>query len=149
MAESPTSAQVLVERPDLQSFIDGNEANLTIDDYIAKALAQVKRDIEDVKGIKWSRIYNSVTSDYFLDEDDIAHNQDRMINIVTILTVAYVFKDYAIRRDDTGAWNSMYLAFREDYDKAVQDVKLSVDWDDSGAIVEGEEDNTTQPFLGR
>jgi hypothetical protein len=149
MAESPTSEQVRAERPDIQNYIDGNDANLDIDDYIARALAQVKRDIEDKKGIKWSMVYNGTTLDYFLDEDDEAHNKDRLHNAIVLLAAAYVFKDYAITRTDDGVWNSMYLSYRSDYDRAIEEMKLSVDWDESGAISEGEEENTTQVFLGQ
>jgi hypothetical protein len=149
MAESPTRDQILVERPDVQEYVEDNRANLDIDDYIAKALAQVKRDIQDVKGIKWSRIYDATNLIYFLDEDGEAHNKDRVHNLIILLTVAYIFKDYAISRQDDGMWNSMYMGYRADYDRAMDEVKLSVDWDDSGAITECEEEQTTQVFLGR
>lgn len=149
MAESPTREQVLIERSDLETYIEDNPANLDVDDYISKALAQVKRDIEDVKGIKWSRIYNLTDDVYFLDFDDEAHNEDRVLNLVILLTVAYVFKDYAINRTDDAVWNSMYMAYRGDYDRALEEVKLSVDWNDSGAITEDEEEQTTQVFMRR
>ena len=149
MAESPTSAQVTTERPDIQNYIDSNLASLDIDDYIAKALAQVKRDIEDVKGIKWSMIYNETTSDYFLNTDDEAHNKDRIHNVIILLTVAYVFKDYAVTMTDEGTWNSLYINYREDYDRAVKEMKIDVDWNESGEIAEDEELQTTQTFMGR
>jgi len=154
MAESPTREQVLIERPDIAKYIEGNEANLDLDDYIAKALAQVKRDVEDVKGIKWARIYNSADDaptypDYFLDADDEAHNKDRVHNLIILLTVAYSFKDYAISMTDEAVWNSMYLGYKSDYDRALDEVKLSVDWNDSGAITEDEEKQTTQNFMVR
>lgn len=149
MAESPTRDQVLIERPDVEEYIVDNPANLDLDDYIGKALAQVKRDVEDVKGIKWSRIYDTTNLLYFLDVDDEAHNKDRVHNLIILLTVAYVFKDYAINRTDEGVWNSMYMSYRGDYDRSLDEVKLSVDWNDSGEITEDEEDQTTQVFQGR
>jgi hypothetical protein len=154
MAESPTREQVLIERSDVETYIENNEANLSLDDYISKSLAQVKRDIEDVKGIKWARIYNSADDaptypDYFLDVDDEAHNKDRVHNLIILLTVAYVFKDYAINRTDDAVWSSMYMAYRGDYDRSLDEVKLSVDWNDSGVITEDEEEQTTQNFMVR
>lgn len=149
MAESPTRDQVLIERSDIEDYVKNNKANLTIDDFIAKSLAQVKRDVQDVKGIKWSRIYNETDQIYFLDFDDEAHNKDRVHNLIILLTVAYVFKDYAVNRTDEAVWNSMYMAYRGDYDRALDEVKLSVDWNDSGAITEDEEEQTTQVFMGR
>lgn len=149
MAESPTREQVLIERPDVEDYIVDNPANLGIDDYISKALAQVKRDVEDVKGIKWPRIYDTANSIYFKDVDDEAHNKDRVHNLIILLTVAYVFKDYAINRTDDAVWNSMYMAYRGDYDRSLDEVKLSVDWNDSGAITEDEEEQTTQVFMSR
>ena len=149
MAESPTRDQVLIERSDVETYVEDNPANLSLDDYIAKSLAQVKRDVEDVKGIKWSRIYDTANSIYFKDVDDEAHNKDRVHNLIILLTVAYVFKDYAINRTDEGVWNSMYMSYRGDYDRSLDEVKLSVDWNDSGAITEDEEEQTTQVFMGR
>jgi hypothetical protein len=154
MAESPTREQVLIERPDVDTYVEGNGANLTLDDYVAKALAQVKRDVEDVKGIKWSRLYNSADDaptypDYFLDADDEAHNKDRIHNLIILLTVAKVFEDYAINRNEDGIINSAYTAYMTRYDRSLDEVKLSVDWNDSGAITEDEEEQTTQIFIGR
>jgi len=149
MAESPTREQVLIERPDLETYIQDNDANLDIDDYVSKALAQVKRDVEDVKGIKWSRVYDTTNSIYFLDADDEAHNKDRIHNLIILLTVAKAFEDFAINRNDDGIINSTYQAYMTRYDRALDEVKLSVDWDDSGEISEGEEEQTTQVFMGR
>ena len=149
MAESPTREQVLVERPDIESFIERNDANLDIYDYISKALAQVKRDVEDVKGIKWSRVYDTTNLIYFLDADDEAHNQDRIHNLIILLTVAKAFEDFAINRNDDGIINSVYQAYMTRYDRSLDEVKLSVDWDDSGAISECEEEETTQVFMRR
>ena len=149
MAESPTSEQVKTERPDIQTYIDDNQANLSFDDYIAKALAQVKRDIRDVKGIKWSMVYDEDSLDYFTNTDDEAINKDRLHNVIILLTVAYAFKDYAINRTDEGVWNSVYLAYRADYDRAIEEMKIDVDWDESGEITEGEEEQSTQVSLGR
>jgi hypothetical protein len=149
MAESPTRDQILLERPDIESKIDDNAANLDIDDYISKALAQVKRDIEDVKGIKWAKIYSTTDADYLTDYDGEAHNKDRVHNLIILMTVAYVFKDYAINMTDEGVWNSLYMAYKADYDRALDEVKLSVDWDESGSISECEEEQTTQVFMPR
>ena len=149
MAESPTRQQVLIERPDLETYIEGNGANLDMDDYISKALAQVKRDVEDVKGIKWSRLYSVDNGAYFLDVDGEAHNEDRIHNLIILLTVAKTFEDYAINRNDDGIINSVYTAYMTRYDRSLDEVKLSVDWNDSGAITEDEEEQTTQVFMGR
>ena len=149
MAESPTIEQVKAERTDIQTYVDDNEASLTLDDYIAKALAQVKRDLRDVKGIKWNMVYDSVTADYFLNTDDEAINKDRLHNAIILLTVAYVFKDYSINRQDDGMWNSMFVQYRADYDRAIAEMVIDVDWDESGEVSEGEEYNTTQTFIGR
>lgn len=147
MAESPTNTQVLAERPDVETFIEKNEANLVLSDYVARALAQVKRDIRDRKGIKWSQVYSSAASDYFENTDGEALNRDRLHNAIILMTVAYVFKDYMIAVDSN--YNGLYLEYRADYDRAIDEMKLDVDWDESGGINECEENNTTQVFLCR
>lgn len=148
MAESPTIEQVKIERPDVQKLVDDNEANLSIDDYIAKALAEVKRMIEDVKGIRWSMVYNETDDRYFLNADGEAQNKDRIENIIILLTISKIFQDYSNGVVDSRWWD-LHLAYQDRYDKSVKDMKISVDWDESGEIVDGEDEQTTQRFMGR
>lgn len=149
MAEKPTTEQLKIERPDIQVYVEGNTANLSLDDYISKALAQVKRDVHDIKGIKWSMVYDLTTNEYFKNTDGDEQNEDRLHNVIILRTVADVFKDYAINRSAEGVWNSMYIAYRADYDLAIEQMKLSVDRDETGTITEDEDNTTTQVFQRR
>jgi hypothetical protein len=54
MGATPTRAELLTVRSDLEGYLPSSR---TIDNYIDEALAQVKRDLEDRRGILWKRLY--------------------------------------------------------------------------------------------
>ena len=147
MAEKPTTEHVKEERADIETYIIKGDSNLTLSDYIDKSLAQVKRDVRDVKGIKWSMVYDSTAEDYFENTDGEAINKDRLHNAIILLTVAYVFKNYSTNRSDDSTWNLMFQQYMTDYDRAIEEMKIDVDWNESGAITECEENQTTQTFM--
>lgn len=146
MAEIPTTTQVLEIRSDIQDRLSGA---LTLDDYIDQAFAQAKRDVEDKKGILWSRIYDSTAGAYFDNPDGTGRNDDRLKHAIAILAIAYVFRDYSINTRDDGLWWGLYEAYKADYDNMVDVMVLDVDTDDSGTIDESEESQKPQVFLQR
>jgi len=144
MAEKPTIEQVLAIRGDLQKFILPPK---TFDDYTTRALGQLKRDLDDKRGILWSRIY---TSGAYLDNtDSTGRNEDRCHHMIGLLAVAYAFEDYALQGAAGSQWWDLYLAYRADYDELLKTAKLDVDADDSGSISSGEENVTGQRFLSK
>ena len=145
MAATPTDAQVLGIRVDLETYLVDTA---TISDYSARALAQLKRDLEDTRGIKWAQVY--VEPSYLDNTDNTGTNDDRCKYMIALLAVAYVFEDYAIMTEGTGThWWDLYLAYRSDYDTTMKRAKLDVDIDDSGTIEEGEEGRSAQAFMVR
>jgi hypothetical protein len=146
MAETPTRDQVLIERHDIESTIAQNDANLDLDDYISKALAHVKRDLREVKGIKWDMVYDSTNSQYFENTDGDANNDDTIKHMITLVAISFAFKDLSIRVEDSNFWD-LYINYREDYDRALNQAKLDIDWNESGGITEDEDGQTTQVFF--
>jgi hypothetical protein len=144
MAATPTSAEVLDIRADLETYLQTNsEGAKTIDDYTARALAQVIRDLEDTRNILWSRIY--VDPDYLGD----GRNEDRSKQMISLLAIAYVFEDYFLRTAGDTYWYDVYLHYFKVYNDLLKKAKLDVDVDDSGTITEDEEGRSGQSFMVR
>ena len=146
MAENPTSAEILKLRRDLQDYVTAIGNGSTIDLYADEANAQIKRDLRDSHGIEWSQVYDD--PDYLLDSDGRANNDDRIKNMIAMLAIAYVFRDYSIAVSDS-QWFDLYLFYRDEYKTALAQAKLDVDSNDDGTISEGEEQQTTQSFTVR
>lgn len=146
MAETPTPTYVIEIRPDIESRLS---SKLSLADYLAKALAQVKRDVEDKKGIKWSQVYDSANTAYFDNADSTGRNDDRLKHAIALQTISLIFKDYSINSGDEGKWWGLYEAYRVDYENLIDTMVLDVDLDESGAIDDGEESQTQQVFLGK
>lgn len=147
MAENPTDAQILALRRDLQDYVDaiGNSATIAL--YADEANAQFKRDLKDSHGIKFSQIY--VDPDYLTDSNGDANNDDRCKNLIALLTIAYVFRDYAIATNGDHSWFDLYQFYEVKYTSAFTKVRLDVDTNEDGEITEGEDAQTQQTFLVR
>ena len=146
MAETPTAAELKAIRSDLDSYTgDG----LKLSDHVAEALKYVKRQLEDVRGILWTQVYDSDNAVYYDDEDANGRNDDRLKNAIGNMTAAYVFKDYAVTAGEGSKWWELYLAFRADADNVIKYAKLDVDLDESGDISTGEEAQAGQSFMTR
>lgn len=148
MAENPAGSAILAIRRDLSDFITKIGNGATIEIYADQANAQVKRDLRDTLGIKWAQVYNAATANYFLDTDGDANNKDRIQNMIALLCIAYVFRDYSIKVTDS-SWFDLYVFYEEKYQGAMKQAKLDVDQDENGSISEGEEMATSQSFLVR
>lgn len=146
MAESPTREEILEKRPDLESVMEDNDANLDIDDYISRALTDVKRDLREIKGIKWDMVYDSDEDDYFTDTDGDENNRDSIINMIIMKTISEVFKDFATAVEDSRWWD-LHIAYRQDYEESIRQAKLDIDRDESGEITDDEENQDTQNFF--
>ena len=140
MAELPSNQQIKDVRPDVLEFV-GKDS--TLKDYAERALAYVKRDLEDVRGIEWSQIYNQEIPivDYLTPR-----NTDKMNHAIALRAVALVFHDYAVSASDGAQWWDLGNSFRADYDTFLDRAKLDIDLDESGTIEEGEELQTPARF---
>lgn len=148
MAENPASSAILALRRDLNNITAQIDNGGTIDTYAGQANAQVKRDLRDVHDIKWSQVYDSDNEIYFVDTDGEANNDDRIKNMIALLCISYVFRDYSIAVAEN-AWFELHLHYMEQYQSAMNQARLDVDLDDSGEISEDEERQTTQSFMVR
>jgi hypothetical protein len=93
-------------------------------------------------------LYDVANDEYFKNTDDEAKNEDRLHNAIVLLAVGYIFKDYSIKVAE-GNWFDLWLAYRADYDRAVNEMQLSIDRDESGEITDDEERESTQTYLTR
>ena len=148
MAENPTSSQVLQKRRDLQDYIQAIGNGATIGKYVTEANAQFKRSLRDIHDIKFSQIYDSDNSIYFVDTDGDANNDDRAKHLIGLLAIAYVFRDYSIATAES-SWFDLYLHYKSEYDSDFSAARFDVDLNEDGTISEGEERQTTQSFLVR
>ena len=146
MAELPTAAELKAVRSDLDQFVG---EGLSLDDQMAQALLYVKRQLEDVRGILWSKVYDSDDDKYFDDADSTGRNRDRLTTAISNMTAAYVFKDYAVTAGDGSRWWELYLAYRADADALIKNAKLDVDRDESGDITDDETGELGQTFTSR
>lgn len=145
MAELPTLDELYAEKSGLKEISDNNSR--TLSDYQNIALAQVKRDLEDIRDILWSRVYDSTNSIYYTDADGNARNEDRIKKLINLATIASVYEDYAVRVEDSGFWD-LHVAYHEKYMRLMTVAKIDVDRNDDGTIDEAEEE-IGQTFLRR
>lgn len=138
MAATPTASEIAALRSNLPF-----PAGKTADSYIALAFAQLKRDLEDRRGIEWAQVY---VNDAYLGD---GRNEDRCKHLMSLLTIALTYQDYAIETSTGGNWWELYLAYRADYDEALKTAKLDVDTDGDGAIDTDESARSGQTFLRR
>lgn len=143
MAEKPTEAAVLLLRADLKSFIDSIERQ-SLDNFIDLALAQLKRDLEDKKGLEWNKLYDSDSAAYLS-----TRNQDKLQHMIGLLTISLVFRDYGTAREGgVSGWLDLADRFKADYDDALTNARLDIDEDEDGAIdTDTEEMLSSQGFF--
>jgi len=147
MAETnayPTEAELLQIRSDLASYLPTGK---TLTNYMAYALAEVKRALEDQRGVTWPQVFNSTADAYLVGDDGIARNADRIKQAVKAFTAALLFRDYAIDSKDDGKWWAIYQEFWGMGMALVKDSRLDIDTDESGVIDESEEHQIGQAFL--
>jgi len=143
MAALPTEAELLAVRSDLHDYADD------LAEYQNQALAAVKRILEDKRDILWSQVYDTNNDEYFDNEDATGRNEDRIKHAINLMTVALVFRDYAVDATDAGKWWELARAYATDAEEVILSAKLDIDSDESGTIDEGEEGYTGQVFLRR
>lgn len=147
MAETnalPSDAQILAYRSDLATYLPGGG---TLQGEAATALEEVKRYLEDKRGILWRTVYDLTNDLYFVDPEGVERNQDRIQKAIILFTVAGLFKDYSVLHG--GSWWELYLAHRSDAEETLKDARLDVDLDESGAIDDGETAILSQVFMTR
>lgn len=141
MAALPTKDELLQVRSDLTEKLD-NDGALTLEDWMEKALAQVKRDLKNIRAIKWAMVYDSETDDYFVDEDDAANNKDQIHQMIMLLTVSLIYSDYSIDFSDEGKWYAISQDYKQQYVDLMTKAKIEVDWNESGSIDDSEEEQS-------
>lgn len=146
MAELPTTTEIFKIRSDIDTRLS---EKLDLEHYMNIALEQVKRDIEDKKGVQWRWVYDSTNAIYFDNTDATGRNDDRIKHAISLLTVALIFRDYSINSRDDGKWWGLYESYKMDYDNLIDIMTLDVDKDESGTIEEAEESEKLQVFLTR
>jgi hypothetical protein len=142
---SPTKQEVLLIRNDLESFMPDN--GRTIDSYIADALAECKRILEDERGVIWTQVYNTTDDEYLDNSDSTGRNEDRIKNAQSHMTAALIFRDYSIKFEDDDSWTELAIYHEGIVTKRLLDSVLDIDTDKSGTIEEGEEGQTGQTFF--
>jgi len=146
MAETnatPTEAEVTARRGDINNYLVDDKI---VADYTAVALAQFKRDLFNKRAIKWSWIFDTTNDLYYLNTAAETWNDDNCINMIALLTVAYVFADYAISNKES-QWMELSTYYRAEYDDELKIAKLDVDTSGDGAITDNEEGRSGQAFF--
>ena len=149
MAETnalPSTASITTVRNDIADYLP---TGVTVDDFAALALLDVKRRLEDKRDILWTWVYDTTEDEYFDNTDSTGRNEDRLQQVIRLLTIAYIFKDYSIKVPADGLWWALFEDFEKRAFDMLMDAKLDVDRDESGAITEGEESELGQVFLTR
>lgn len=145
-SEEPTRDDVLEIRQDIVNYVvDTKDLEA---DYIPQALAHIKRFLENKRGVFWITVWDVDNSDYFIGSDGIERNRDKIINAISHMTVALVFKDWSLTNRE-GQWWDLYLAYRSDAEDSLRDALLDIDKDKSGSISDSETAQRTQPFVIR
>ena len=147
MAETnayPKESEILLIRADLKELLaDGR----TLSQERAEALKEVKRILEDDRGVPWSRVFNA-TADAYLDNDDsTGRNEDRIKNAISHMTASLIFRGYSVLDSEEENWSSLANFHYDMAKKRLLDSTLDIDLDDSGTIEDGEEGSTGQPFF--
>lgn len=142
----PTDTEVLEIRPDLVDFLQQEDDIATV---TAKALKQVKIDLEDKRGILWNRVWDADNSKYFVGSDDYTRNDDKIVRMISLKAIAMVFRDYAINMGADSQWFQVSAEYGGDYMELLNTAKLDIDADDSGTITVEEDAETGQRFLKR
>lgn len=143
MAEKPTYSEMTRECAVVEQFVSDE---VTMTECIDRGLAHVKRHLLNSRGIKWSHVYDSSTSDYFLDSDGIANNKDNLHKAIRVMTIALIYRDNAQDTTDS-AWWGLYQAYRGEAEALLDTAKLDIDEDEDGGIDADEESLTGQVFV--
>jgi hypothetical protein len=147
----PTDDEIKAVRFDIDGdpFLDQGK---TLQEYAASALAEFKNDIEDVRGFKFTQVFDETADEYFSDTDDYTRNLNKIRkDILCNLTIALVFRDFMIAASDDveSRWFNLYTFYRSEYDNALKISQLDVDIDESGTITEDEERTSGQKFFSK
>jgi len=142
----PTDAEILEIRPDLLDYLS-SESDLQAE--AVRAIKQVKIDLEDQRGVLWSRVFDADTGLYLTSSDGLTRNDEKIPRMIAIYVVYMVFRDYAINMGGESQWFVVANEFLVDYEKLMLHGKLDIDYDDSGAITEDEDAETGQTFMRR
>ena len=129
----PTEDQLTLVRADLADKLPDNT---TLEDWLDKALAKVKRDLEDERQTKWAQVYDETNDAYYDNEDSTGRNQDRIQEMIMLCTSMLVFKQYANNRGEDGAWWQMFESYEADYTNLLKSARLDLDIDEDGEVDE-------------
>ena len=141
---SPTMQEVLLIRDDLEDFLpDGRN----LDSYVAQALLECKRILEDDRACPWSRVFDSTNDAYLDNSDATGRNQDRIQNAISHQTACMIFRDYSIKNGLEENWSLLADYHCQMSKERLLESTLDIDLDDSGAIDEDEEGSVGQVFL--
>jgi len=149
MAETnalPSEASITTIRNDIADYL---ATGVDIADYGALALAEVKRYLEDRRDIMWVMVFDTTGDAYWDNDDSTGRNQDRIQQVLRLLTIAYIFKDYSIKVPADGLWWALFEDFETRALDLLQNARLDVDRDESGEISSDEESEDGQIFLRR
>lgn len=113
MALIPLDATVESFRSDIRDYL---VAGQTMSNHAKNAIEQFKMDIKDKRGIAYSLILNEDGDAYSADF------ADRVLWMLSHLTIALIFRDYAIKKSNSTWWDlaneyeSRYMARLEGTD---------------------------------
>ena len=125
----PTTDQILAERADLEAEASSNEK--TLEDYANNALANVKRDLEDERSLKWAMVFDADTDEYVVGVDEDLRNDDRIKKMITLSIVSLVYKDSSSGIIESNNWLT-HLAYHDEYWRLLTTAKLDEDLDEDG-----------------
>jgi hypothetical protein len=138
----PTDTELTAKRPDIESFL--TDPNTTLQTFAGEALGYLKRDLENKRGVTWSRVF--VGSAYLDNSEGTGRNESNLVHCLILRTLALILEAYGIKNTD-GQWMDLANYYRSEYDELLSVARLDIDIDDSGTISEDEERRSGQTFL--
>ena len=143
MAETPTAADIITARASISDYL---LEGVSLDDFIAIALADVKRYMRNIRGIEWIQVSDG--TDYYPDASGDANNDDQLKKAITLTAISLVYKEYSQTVNESQWWD-LYLAYKDEAETLLQTAKLDVDQNKDGVINADEEQTKTQTFMAR
>jgi len=138
----PTDAEIKAIRSDVADYLINGK---TTANHAASALAQFKIDLEDLREIQFSWIFDSTADAYYADADGNTRNDQKCIWMLCHLTISKIFRDYAIKQS-VSTWWDLANEYETRYHDRLKTTKLDVDLSENGTITTDETAMRPQAF---
>jgi hypothetical protein len=143
--ETPTYTEMISRFAKIDQYV-ADETDLTA--YVATALEEVQIYLINNRAIKWSTVYDSDNSIYFVDTDGIANNDRQLKKAISLMAISFIYRDNAQNATDAMFWD-LYIAYKGEAETLLDVAKLDIDADESGVIDSDEEKTSAQVFFSR